>query len=210
LTAALASEADAVVADLEDGTPADAKVDARAVVARVFASASGGPRLLVRVNALGTQLADDDLELVRALSLAAIVVPQARAASIEAAREAGAPVVAVIESAGGVREAFEIASRPHVHAVQLGANDLARDLGLQVRNDALELLHYRSRLVADAVAAGVRAIFDRVLVGAAVEEVEHDAHFARSLGFTGKSTTTPAHADAINRVFGAPDATPAA
>jgi citrate lyase beta subunit len=130
-------------------------------------------------------------------------VPQARAETIGTVREASVPVVAVIESAGGVREAFEIASRPHVQAVQLGANDLARDLGLQVRDDALELLHYRSRLVADAVAAGVRAIFDRVLVGASVEEVEHDARFGRSLGFTGKSTTTPAHAGAINRVFGA-------
>jgi citrate lyase beta subunit len=49
----------------------------------------------------------------------------------------------------------------------------------------------------------VRAIFDRVLVGVSVEEVEHDARFGRSLGFTGKSTTTPAHAGAINRVFGA-------
>jgi citrate lyase subunit beta/citryl-CoA lyase len=191
------------VADLEDGTPADAKAAAREVVARVFAGASGQPRRLVRVNELGTELARDDLELVRALSLTGIVVPQARAESIDTVREIGAPVVAVIESARGVREAYEIASRSHVQAVQLGANDLARDLGLEVRGDALELLHYRSRLVVDAVAAGVRAIFDRVLAGASVEKLEQDARFGRSLGFTGKSTTTPAHAGAINRVFGA-------
>ena len=155
----------------------------------------------MRVNELPGQLAHDDLELVRTLSLAGIVVPQARAESIDAVREVGVPIVAVIESARGVREAYEIASRPHVQAVQLGANDLARDLGLQQRDDALELLHFRSRLVADAVAAGVHAIFDRVLVTASVEELERDARFARSLGFTGKSTTTPSHAGAINRVF---------
>jgi citrate lyase beta subunit len=196
----LSSEADAVVADLEDGTPAHAKADARAVVARVFAGGSG-PRRLVRVNELGTQLARDDLELVRRLSLAGIVVPQACAESIDTACDAGVPVVAVIESARGVREAYEIASRAHVQALQLGAKDLARDLGLQARDDALELLHCRSRLVVDAVAAGVRAIFDRVLGGVSVDELEQDARFGRSLGFTGKSTTTASHAGAINRVF---------
>jgi citrate lyase beta subunit len=195
------------VADLEDATPANAKANARAVVARVFTGASGQPRLLVRVNELETQLARDDLELVRALSLAGIVVPQARAESIDIVRDAGVPVVAVIESARGVREAYEIASRPHVQAVQLGAKDLARDLGLEVRDDALELLHYRSGLVVDAVSAGVRAIFDRVLVGASVEQLEQDARFGRSLGFTGKSTTTAAHAGAINHIFSGRSAT---
>jgi citrate lyase beta subunit len=174
-------------------------------VARVFSG--GGSRLLVRVNELGTQLAREDLELVRTLSLAGIVVPHARAESIDAVREIGSPVVAVIESARGVREAYEIASRAHVLALQLGAKDLARDLGLEARDDALELLHYRSRLVADAVAAGVRAIFDRVLADASVEELERDARFGRSLGFTGKSTTTPAHAAVINGVFGGRAAT---
>lgn len=199
----MSSEADAVVADLEDATPAHAKADARAVVARVFAGGSAGARLLVRVNELGTELARDDLKLVRGLPLAGIVVPQARVESIDKARDAGVPVVAVIESARGVREAYEIASRAHVQALQLGAKDLARDLGLQPRDDALELLHCRSRLVVDAVAAGVHAIFDRVLAGASLEELEQDARFGRALGFTGKSTTTAAHAGAINRVFAA-------
>jgi citrate lyase beta subunit len=202
LALALASEADAVVADLEAATPLDAKAIAREVVARAFArGGSGGPARLVRVNELDGDLAVDDLELARGLALDGLVVPQAATTSIDGAREASLPVVAVIESARGLREVYEIASRPHVQAVQLGANDLALDLGLESRADALELLHCRSRIVVDAVAAGVRSLFDRVLAGVSAEELERDARFARSLGFTGKSTTTAGDAVVINRVF---------
>jgi citrate lyase subunit beta / citryl-CoA lyase len=204
LAAALASEADAVVADLESSTPAETKAFAREVVARAFAGERTGPARLVRINELGSDLAVDDLELAQRLALDGLVVPQASAASIDAAREAGLPVVAVIESARGLRDVYEIAARPHVQAVQLGANDLALDLGLEPREDALELLHCRSRIVVDAVAAGVRSLFDRVLADVSAEELERDAHFARSLGYTGKSTTTPGDAVVINRVFGTP------
>lgn len=201
LAAALASEADAVVADLESGTPAAAKAFARDVVARAFAGKRTGPARLVRVNALRSDLSVVDLELARSLSLDGLVVPQAAASSIDATRESGLPVVAVIESASGLREVYEIASSPHVEAVQLGANDLALDLGLEAREDALELLYCRSRIVVDAVAAGVRGLFDRVLVGVSAAELERDASFARSLGFTGKSTTTAGDAVVLNRVF---------
>jgi citrate lyase subunit beta/citryl-CoA lyase len=202
LAAALASEADAVVADLEDGTPADAKAEARATVARVFAADRTRPARLIRLNELGSLLADADLELAATLTLDGVVVPQATAETIDGAAVAGLPVLAVIESARGLRDAYEIASRPFVQALQLGANDLARDLRLERRADGVELLHARSRLVVDAAAAGLGGIFDRVLAGVDEAELEHDARFARSLGFTGKSTTSPAHAAVINRVFG--------
>jgi citrate lyase beta subunit len=155
----------------------------------------------VRVNGAGSPHADEDLALAATLELDGLAVPQASVEAVDAAAAAGLPVLAVVESARGLREAYDLASRPHVHAVQLGAKDLALDLGLEPRADALELLHARSRLVVDAVAAGLDGILDRVLFGVAEEELEADARFARSLGFTGKSTTTPADAAVINRVF---------
>jgi citrate lyase beta subunit len=203
LATALASEADAVVADLEAATPPEAKAFAREAVARAFARGRTGPARLLRVNELGSDLSHLDLELARGIDLDGLVVPQASAASIDAALDAGLPVIAVIESARGLREVYEIAVRPHVQAVQFGANDLAHDLGLEPREDALELLHCRSRIVVDAVAAGVRSLYDRVLLGATQEALERDARFARSLGFTGKSTTAPSDAVLINRIFGA-------
>jgi citrate lyase subunit beta/citryl-CoA lyase len=131
-----------------------------------------------------------------------VAVPQATPEAVDRLASLGIPLLAVVESARGLRSAYEIASRPHVRALQLGANDLANDLGLEFRPDALELLHARSRLVVDAVAAGVDGIFDRVLAAVEEDDLERDARFARSLGFTGKSTTAPADAAVLNRVFG--------
>lgn len=126
LERARASVADAVVADLEDSTPADAKALARDVLTDVWREPSPGLARLVRVNELEGSLADDDLALVAGLALDGLVVPQASIETIDAAAAAaGLPVVAVIESARGLREAYELASRPHVDALALGAKDLS-------------------------------------------------------------------------------------
>jgi citrate lyase subunit beta/citryl-CoA lyase len=204
LARALESGADAVVADLEDSTPPDAKARARDVLANLWREPASGPARLVRVNELHSALAADDLALVADLALDALVVPQASVATIDIAATAGLPVLAVIESARGLREAYELGSRPHVDALGLGANDFARDLGLQAREDAQELLYARSKVVADGVAAGVSGLFDRVWVDADLSRATADAAFGRSLGFRGKSTLRPEHAAAINAAFSTP------
>jgi citrate lyase subunit beta/citryl-CoA lyase len=155
----------------------------------------------VRVNRLDGELAADDLALVAGLPIDGLVVPQAVEDSIDLALAPGLPVMAVIENARGLRAAYEIASRPFVHAFQLGAKDLALDLGHEPRDDALELLYTRSKLVVDAVAAGLTGIFDRVYFSDDPERIEADAAFARSLGFRGKSTVAAADTAIINRVF---------
>jgi citrate lyase subunit beta/citryl-CoA lyase len=198
-----------VVGDLEDATPADRKAQGRAVLAEAFAGPRTGPARLVRVNAAGSADAADDLALAATLELDGLAVPQATVAAVDAVAGAGLPVLAVVESARGLRDAYELASRPHVRALQLGAKDLALDLGLEARPDALELLHARSRLVVDAVAAELDGVYDRVLFGVPAHELEADALVARSLGFTGKSTTTPGDAAVINRVFGTMRSCPA-
>jgi citrate lyase subunit beta/citryl-CoA lyase len=205
LARALESEADAVVADLEDSTPPDAKARARDVLAHLWREPAPrparNPARLVRVNELHSAFAVDDLALVAELVLDALVVPQAAVATIDIAAAVGLPVLAVIESARGLREAYELGSRPHVDALGLGANDFARDLGLQPREDAQELLYARSKVVADGVAAGVSGLFDRVWVGADAAGAAADAAFGRSLGFRGKSMLRPEHAAAINAAF---------
>ena len=72
------------------------------------------------------------------------------------------PIVAIVETALGVREAFAIASHERVAALLLGAVDLGLALGHEPREDGLELLFARSSLVVDCAAAGLRAPIDRV------------------------------------------------
>jgi citrate lyase beta subunit len=198
---ALGSGADAVVADLEDATPPDAKLRARDLLANIWSDPSTGPARLVRVNDLQGPLAGDDLALVADLALDGLVVPQASIQTINRVSVLRLPVVAVVESARGLRDAYELALRPHVDALALGAKDLSADLGLQPREDGQEMLYARGKIVADGVAAGVTGLFDRAYFGDDEAEAAADAAFGRSLGFRGKSTLRPEHVAAINATF---------
>jgi citrate lyase subunit beta/citryl-CoA lyase len=201
LSAAYESGADAVVADLEDPVPDSEKQHARDVVAEILPGTRNGAARLVRVNVLDGPFAEDDLALAAAVGADALVVPRATPERIASLRPDGCPVIAVIETAAGLRGAFEVASHPRVGAIALGANDLGKDLGLELRSDGQELLYARSKVVVDAVAAGVRRIFDRVCPHGALDALEDDALLGRQLGFSGKSTITPAHVAVINRIF---------
>jgi len=98
LAKALDSGADALILDLEDSISADAKAHARERLAAFLASAPPRPRrpkLYVRVNALSTGLADDDLDAAVAHPPDGIMLPKSLGAdSVEqlsvklAAREA--------------------------------------------------------------------------------------------------------------------------
>ncbi len=204
LRAAFASAAHAVVCDLEDAVPTGRKRSARRLVRRLLPQLEGRPARLVRVNSSGGVPEPEDLEALAGLDLDALVVPKASAAGIAGMGRDGPPIVAVVETARGLREAYEIALLERVSALALGAVDLSLELGLEPRADSLELLHARSRLVLDSRAAGVRAPFDRVypLPGDALG-LEADARLARSLGFRGKSCTAIDDAAVVNRVFAA-------
>ncbi|MDQ1494864.1 MAG: (3S)-malyl-CoA thioesterase [Actinomycetota bacterium] len=204
LRAAFASEADAVVADLEDSVPAAEKDRARDVVADVLGGPTGTAARLVRINSPEGGPDDRELELLAALEVDAVVVPKATPEIIAALGPTGPPIIAVVETAFGLRLAFETASSARVEALALGANDLAAELGLEPTDGAQELLYARSKLVVDSRAAGLRGPFDRVYPGVNdLAGLEADAVFARSLGFRGKNALQPAQIATINAVFSA-------
>ena len=202
LAKALASDADAVVADLEDAVAPEAKPAARDVIRRVFDAAEGGALRLVRINAVGTAFHEEDLALVAELTLEAVVLPKATPEAVDALGSTGPPIVAIAETAQGVRLAYELATHPRVVALQIGAVDLGAETGLEPRADGQELLYVRSKLVLDSVAAGVRAPFDVVHLDIeATEELEAECRLARSLGFRGKACIHPAQIPIVNRAF---------
>jgi citrate lyase beta subunit len=163
------------------------------------------PRV-VRVNGAGTRWFADDLAAAAELELEALVLPKATPEAVEALGVDGPPLIAIVETAQGLRLAYETASSPRVTALLLGAADLGAELGWEPRPDGLELLYARSKLVAESAAAGIRAPFDVVHVdtrdGAGLEAA---ARFARTLGFRGKACIHPDQVAVINRVF-APEA----
>ena len=202
LAKALEAGADAVVADLEDAVPAPEKAAARSLVARVLAEAQSESLVMARVNAVGTQFWEDDARALSGLDLDALVLPKANPEAVAALGPDGPPLVAIVETAQGLRHAYETASSPRVVALVLGAVDLGLELGLERRPDGQEVLLARSQLVVDSAAAGLRAPFDQVHLDTRDEEgLEEDCRLARSLGLRGKACIHPAQIEIVNRVF---------
>jgi citrate lyase beta subunit len=195
LRSALSSAADAVVADLEDAVAPAQKKAARELVAQLRPP-------IVRINGAGTGWFADDLALVAAAAPDAIVLPKATPDAVAALGDDGPPVIAIVETADGVRTAYETAAAPRVAALLLGAVDLGAEVGLEPRPDGLEILYARSKVVLDSVAAGIRPPFDIVHLDVRDEAgLEEECRLARSLGFRGKACIHPAQLAVVNRVF---------
>jgi citrate lyase beta subunit len=195
-----------VVCDLEDAVPPDEKDAARELTRRALVTTREAPDQLlrmVRINAVGTAYWKDDLRAVEELDLDAIVLPKATPETVEALGDDGPPLIAIVETAAGLRLAYETACRTRVAALALGAVDLGVELALEPREDGLEILYARSALVVDSAAAGIRAPFDVVRLDWHDEaRLEAECRLARSLGFGGKLCIHPSQLPVVNRVFG--------
>src|SRR5438270_454105 len=113
----LESGADAVVWDLEDGVAPAHKAAARALVSHLLAERPSPPCLiLVRVNAAASGFRDDDLAVLEDAPVDGLVLPKATSADVADLGPTGPPVVALVETAAGIRDA--------------DALDLAAELGL--------------------------------------------------------------------------------
>jgi citrate lyase beta subunit len=153
---------------------------------------------MVRINRGSTA----DLDAVLSLQLDALVLPKAEPEALELLPSSSPPVIAIVETARGLRSSFELVSDPRVGALMLGAIDLGAELGLEPRPDGLELLHARSRLVVDSAAGGIRAPFDGVHADVRdAEGLVREIALARSLGFRGKACIHPGQIGAVNDGF---------
>ena len=199
---ALASGADAVVCDLEDAVLIGEKASARKLASRLLTEVETSCARMVRINGVETPFWEEDLDAVAALELDAIVLPKATPDAVEALGSNGPPIVAIAETARGLRLAYETACAPHVEALVLGAVDLGLELGLEARPDGQEVLFTRSKLVLDSAAAGIRGPFDQVYLDVRdTAGLEAECLLARSLGMRGKACIHPAQIEVVNRAF---------
>jgi citrate lyase subunit beta / citryl-CoA lyase len=203
---ALASEADAVVLDLEDAVAPNRKEEARGTVARVLKSEPEKP-VFVRVNVVGTELAAADIDAVIGPHLAGLRLPKIEhvesvrlvAETLGELRSEGV-IQCLIESALGLEQAFEIAnSHERVTGISLGEADLAADLGV---SDEAGLLYARSRIVSAARAAGlphpVQSVYTNVRD---LDGLRRSTEEGKRLGFVGRSTIHPSQVPIVNEVF---------
>ncbi|MFC5753920.1 HpcH/HpaI aldolase/citrate lyase family protein [Actinomadura rugatobispora] len=201
---ALASQADAVILDLEDAVAPTAKEEARRTVLDALAS---GPPAYVRINAPGTAEGRADIEALAKSSAApaGVRVPKSEDPGELAlvADALGVPVFPVLESALGVENAFALATaHPLVAGISLGEADLAADL----RATGAEGLTWpRSRIVVAARAAGLPSPAQSVWTAVRdLDGLRADTETGRRAGFFGRSVIHPAQIPVVHEVC-APD-----
>lgn len=185
---AAASGADAVIIDLEDAVPADAKEAARANLRTDLTCP-----VIVRINGAGTAWHEADLAAVSALPLAAIMAPKSEAGvgfDGLLKRRGSIPILALVETARGLADARRIASAPGVARLAFGSVDYCADLGCQHTREAL--LSARCELVLASRLAGQPAPLDGVTTALDDEaQLAGDTRHARELGFGGKLCIHP-------------------
>jgi citrate lyase subunit beta/citryl-CoA lyase len=197
---ALRSDADAAILDLEDAVEPSRKPDARSMLAELLDGERSG-LCYVRVNGLESGELQRDLEALAGLPIAGIVLPKATPAALEVV-PADVPVIALVESAAGLRAVDAIAAHGLVERLMLGPVDLAAELGLRRRTDGLELLLARSELVLASRVAGIAAPIDGVL--AMIEDTEalrRETTLARDVGMGGKACIHPRQIAVVHAVF---------
>ena len=205
-------EPDAIFLDLEDGTPVDAKVAARATAvssARMLARDHPAIQVLVRVNAIATPWFAGDVAEALAPGIAGVVVPKiessadvaAVVAALAAAGRPGLGILAGIESAAGVARAEEVLREPAVRWCYFGAEDFVADVGGVRTESNVEVLYARSQVVLAARLGDVHAI-DQILADFRdADRYVRDATEARALGYRGKLCIHPAQVALAHEVF---------
>lgn len=202
---AAASGADAIIIDLEDAVPPDAKEQARSSLRTNFTEIP----ILVRINAAATKWYNDDLAAVMNIRSAGIIVPKAElGSSLEeicaSFVRCGRAVVALIETAHGLADIRRIATLPGVGRLVFGSIDFCADLGCAHTRESL--LAARSELVLASRLAEKLPPIDGVTTSIDdMNLVEDDARYARTLGFGGKLCIHPRQVDAVQAGF-RPDA----
>ncbi len=213
---ALASGADIVCVELEDGVAPKDKDVARENVLALFAKpqADDGVERMVRVNCLRTAFGLKDVQAILssespppALMLPKVVSPDEVIWLDELLTEAGhdTRIHIIIEMNEGLEAAFDIArSSDRIDSLLFGGVDMAADL--RCKNAWEPLLYARSRVVHAAASAGIDVIDVPYLDLEDMVGMTAEASLAKDLGFSGKGAIHPKQITELNRVFTPSDA----
>ncbi len=209
--------ADCIMFDLEDSVAMTEKDAARFLVYNALTTLDyGKTEIVVRINDLSSGLGVEDLEAIVRAQPDVIRLPKTENAQdvidcekeierIE--KEAGIPVgttgmMAAIETAGGVLNAYEIAhSSKRLIGIALGAEDYVTDLKTTRSDDGTELFFARGMILNAARSAGIDAL-DTVYSDVNNEEgFVREATLIKKMGFSGKSIINPRQIAPLHEIF---------
>ena len=208
---ALASGADIVCVELEDGIAPKDKVAARNNALALFEvpQADDGVERIVRINSMRERFGIEDVNAILGTDTPppALMMPKVRAPEEvvildQLLSEAGhaTRLHVIIETNEGLEAAFEIAKcSDRIDAMFFGGVDMAAELRCQ--NTFESLLYARSRVVHASAAAGLDVIDVPYLDLDNPDGMRREAEQARDLGFAGKGSIHPKQIAVLNEVF---------
>lgn len=208
---ALASGADIVCVELEDGIAPKDKAEARVKAFALFAQpqANDGVERILRINDLDSDFGKADVgALVEseapppAIMLPKINGPEEVRKLDSLLCECGHPtrLHVIIETNAGLEAAHDIArASERIDALFFGGIDMAAEL--RCKSTWEPLLYARSRVVHAAAGVGVDVIDVPFLDLDDAEGMTREATLARDLGFCGKGAIHPKQIPALNAVF---------
>lgn len=207
---AMASGADIVCFDLEDGTAPERKDEARRACLPCFARSA--PRAVLRSLRINSPRTADGLrDLLALLELEAppdgILLPKVEepeevrwVRDLLLPRHPDLELIPLIETPKGARRAHEIArAAAEVSALFLGSVDYSGELGTGMGWDALAPV--RGQLVAAAAEAGIDCIDGPWLDADDLDGCAAEAERVSALGFTGKASYDPQQIPLIHAAF---------
>ncbi|WP_418319779.1 HpcH/HpaI aldolase/citrate lyase family protein [Piscinibacter sakaiensis] len=215
--------ADALILDLEDSVPNDAKAAARELVARKIAGlADAGQRVYVRINRSPFMYSMEDLLAVAVPGLEGIVLSKPNGpedidmasmmvaeAELRNGLVAGSiGLVPTLETARSIQFAHEIALRPRVTAIAIAAaknGDVARSVGFQWTREGLESLPFKVAGLIAARAAGKMPIAGLWQEVHDIEGLKIAAAAHRRLGFVGEMLLHPSNVGPVNAIYSPSD-----
>ncbi|ABG41229.1 Citrate lyase [Paraglaciecola sp. T6c] len=201
---ALGAGADLVCIDLEDAVLPGDKDSARDAV---LTCVQQTPTLCVRINPVGTQTGEKDLQAFANAPIAPEVVMLAKCESAEDVQHAQRVIgkgstrfIPLIETLEGLENAYQIASASEqIEHIMFGGADMAAELRCEFSYQPL--LFVRSQLVFAAAKANVGLIdvpyVDIKDEAALVDETNQ----VKALGFSGKAAIHPCQIPAIHQAF---------
>lgn len=209
--------ADSIMFDLEDAVSMAEKDAARDLVYEALQTQDyGDAELVVRVNGQDTPYYANDVRAMVKAGIDVVRLPKAEdaemvkkldaditAAEKEFGREEGSTMLmAAIESAKGVINAYQIASASdRMMGIALSAEDYTTDMKTHRYSDGAELEFARNMVLHAARAAGVAA-FDTVFTNMNdTEGFYRETEYIHQLGFDGKSLVNPRQIPMVNKVY---------
>ena len=209
--------ADSIMFDLEDAVSMAEKDAARDLVYEALQTQDyGDAELVVRVNGQDTPYYANDVRAMVKAGIDVVRLPKAEdaemvkkldaditAAEKEFGREEGSTMLmAAIESAKGVINAYQIASASdRMMGIARSAEDYTTDMKTHRYPDGAELEFARNMVLHAARAAGVAA-FDTVFTNMNdTEGFYRETEYIHQLGFDGKSLVNPRQIPMVNKVY---------